>query len=169
MRWWTESWLGKGTLGYQGETAEYYESKRGLWDVARWIIAAVLIVVGAAFLVASASPIVSATVVSVTDKGVTGTTTVTLAAPDGSTSTVTVDYASTPAVGSTQQAMELPGGRLVLGDPSTTGRATGLILVVIGVAMLLWAVRRVRHPKPQATTVLAPDDAYALQPRTTQR
>ena len=25
--------LGKGTLGYKGETREYYDSKRGLWDV----------------------------------------------------------------------------------------------------------------------------------------
>jgi hypothetical protein len=158
--------LGKGTLGYKGETAEYYESKRGLWDVARWVIAGLLIVVGAAFLVAAASPVVPVTVVSVTDDGGSGTSTVVLRAPDGSTSSVTVTYASTPEVGSTQQALELPGGRLVLGDPSLTGRIAGVVLVGIGLLIVLWAVRRIRHPRPRVTTVLAPDDAYALPPHT---
>jgi hypothetical protein len=158
--------LGKGTLGYRGETAEYYESKRGLWDVARWVVAGLLLVVGAAFLAASASPVVTVTVVSVTDDGAAGTNTVVLRAPDGSSSTVAVTYASTPEVGSSQQAMELQGGRLVLGDPSLTGRIAGLVLVGIGLTMVLWAVHRIRHPRPQVTTVLAPDDAYALPPHT---
>ncbi len=117
-----EHQIGRGTLGYKGETREYYESKRGVWDHFRWVLAAICLVLGAAFLVASASPVVAARVVSVTDNGVAGTNTVVLVAPDGATSSVTIPYADTPAVGSTEQAMELPGGRLVLGDHSTQGR-----------------------------------------------
>ena len=92
-----EHQIGKGTLGYKGETAEYYESKRGLWDHFRWVLAAICLLLGAAFLVASASPVVSARVVSVTDNG----------------------------------------------------------------ARALW---RIRHPRPQMTTVIVPDDTYALPP-----
>ena len=64
-----EHQIGRGTLGYKGETAEYYESKRGVWDHARWVLAAICLVLGTAFLVASASPVVQARVYSVTDDG----------------------------------------------------------------------------------------------------
>ena len=159
-----EHQLGKGTLGYKGETAEYYRSKRGLWDVARWVIAAVCIVVGAAFLYAASSPVVQARVVYIVDHGVSGTNGVVLVAPDGASSTVTVSYASTPAIGSTQLAQELPGGRLVIGDQSATGRGAGLLFLALGMGMAAFSFWRMRHPKQRVTTVLVPDDTYALPP-----
>jgi hypothetical protein len=159
-----EHQLGKGTLGYKGETAEYYESKRGLWDRFRWVLAGVCLVMGVAFLVASASPIVSATVLSVTDNGTGGTSSVVLLAPDGASTTVSISYASTPTVGSTEAAMQLPGGRLVLGDYSSQGRGAGLLFLALGIGIVLMALWRIRHPKPQTTTVLVPDDTYALPP-----
>jgi hypothetical protein len=158
-----EHQLGKGTLGYKGETGAYYESKRGLWDRFRWVLAAVCLVLGAFFLVASASPLVTATVVSVTDNGG-GTNAVVMSAPDGATSSVTVSYADTPPVGATQQATQLPGGRLVLGDHAAQGRGAALILLALGVGIVLLAVWRIRHPRTPVTTVLAPDDTYALPP-----
>lgn len=160
-----EHQLGKGTLGYKGETAEYYESKRGLWDRFRWVLAAVFIAVGAAFLVASASPTVSATVVSVTDNPSSGTNTVVLVAPDGTTASTSVAYTDTPAVGSTRPALQLPGGRLVLGDYSAQGRGAGLLFLAIGIGIVVMAVVRIRRPKPLTTTVLVPDDTYALPPK----
>jgi hypothetical protein len=165
-----EHQLGKGTLGYKGETAEYYESKRGLWDRFRWVLAAVCLVVGAAFLVASASPIVTATVLSVTrsatdDSSVEASTNdVVLLAPDGATTTLTLSSAGSPPVGSAQPAMQLPGGRLVLGDYSAQGRGAGLLFLALGLGIVLMALWRIRHPKPQTTTVLVPDDTYALPP-----
>ena len=167
-----EHQLGKGTLGYKGETAEYYESKRGLWDRFRWVLAAVCLVIGIAFLVASTSPVVTATVLSVTQTAssdpsvAVSTNDVVLLAPDGATTTVTTSFATSPAVGSTQSAMQLPGGRLVLGDYSAQGRGAGLLFVALGLGVALMAVWRIRRPKPQTTTVLAPDDTYALPPHT---
>jgi hypothetical protein len=159
-----EHQIGKGTLGYKGETAEYYESKRGLWDRARWVIAAVCLLLGAAFLVASASPVVPTRVASVTDDGVSGTNSVVLVAPDGATATVTMPYADTPAVGSTQQAMQLPGGRLILGDPSAQGRGAAVVLIALGLGIIARAWWRIRHPRPLPTTVIVPDDTYARPP-----
>ena len=159
-----EHQIGKGTLGYKGETAEYYESKRGLWDHFRWVLAAICLLLGAAFLVASASPVVSARVVSVTDNGAGGTNTVVLVAPDGATAAVTIGYADTPAVGATEQAMQLPGGRLILGDQSAQGRGAALILLGLALGIVLRALWRIRHPRPQMTTVIVPDDTYALPP-----
>jgi len=159
-----EHQIGKGTLGYKGETAEYYESKRGLWDHFRWVLAAIFLVLGAAFLVASTSPVVEAGVVSVTDNGADGTNTVLLVAPNGATATVTIAYADTPSVGVSEEAMQLPGGRLILGDHSAQGRDAAVIFIALGVGIVLRAIWRIRHPRPQSTTVLVPDDTYALPP-----
>jgi hypothetical protein len=164
MRWFTESWLGKGTLGYKGETAEYYESKRGLWDRFRWVLAAICLVLGAAFLVASASPVVSAQVLSVRDDPAAGATRVVLLTPDGATVDVTMPYADAPAVGSAQPVMQLPGGRLVAGDYTERGRAAGILFLALGVGIALRALWRIRHPRPRVTTVLVPDDTYSLPP-----
>jgi hypothetical protein len=159
-----EHQIGKGTLGYKGETAEYYESKRGLWDHFRWVLAAICLVLGATFFVASASPVVEARVVSLSDNAADGTNTVVLVAPDGATAAVTVAYADTPAVGASEQAMQLPGGRLILGDHSAQGRDAALIFLALGIGIVLRALWRIRHPRAQATTVLVPDDTYALPP-----
>jgi hypothetical protein len=164
-----EHQLGKGTLGYKGETAEYYESKRGLWNRFRWVLAAVCIAIGVAFVVAAASPIVTATVLSVSptvvgEGGAVSTNDVVLRAPDGHTSTLVMPFVTTPHVGSIQPAMQLPGGRLVVGDYSTQGRGAGLLFLALGLGIVLMALWRIRHPKPVTTTVLVPDDTYALRP-----
>ena len=160
-----EHQLGQGTLGYKGETQAYYDSKRGLWNVARWFIAAAFLILGAAFLVASSASVVPATVVSVTDDSAQGHNVVVLRTSDGVTTTVTMEYSSTPTVGSSTSAMQLPGGRIVAGDYRTEGRITGLLFVAIGLGIGGLAFWRVRHPKPRVTTVLVPDDAYDLGPR----
>ena len=159
-----EHQIGKGTLGYKGETAEYYESKRGLWDRARWVLVAVFLALGAAFLVASASPVIGAQVASVTDDGDSGTSYVVLVAPDGATSTVSVSHADLPDVGATEQAMQLPGGWLILGDHSAQGRGAALVLLGLGIGIVLRALWRIRHPRPREATVLVPDDTYSRPP-----
>jgi hypothetical protein len=131
--------------------------------VARWVIAAVCIVVGAAFLYAAASPVVEARVVYVIDNGAAGTSGVVLVAPDGTSSLVTVPVADTPSVGSMRDAQQLPGGRLVLGDQSTTGRSAGVLFLSVGLGMAAFSYWRMRHPKKRVTTVVVPDDTYALR------
>ena len=160
----SENHIGEGTLGYKGETAEYYESKRGLWDRFRWVLAAICLVLGAAFLIASASPVVSAQVLSVSDDPIAGVSRVVLLTPDGATVSVTMQYAQTPALGAIQPVMQLPGGRLVAGDYRTKGRGAGILFLALGVGIVLRALWRIRHPRPPVTTVLAPDDTYALPP-----
>jgi hypothetical protein len=156
--------LGKGTLGYKGETREYYDSKRGLWDRFRWVLAAVLIAVGVIFLIGAASPVTTAQVVSVTDHDDPAApgTTVVVALPDGTSATVTVALTDRPAVGSGIVVTTLPGGRLSVGDHSTEGRNAGLLFVSLGLAIVAWAIYRIRRPRPEITTVLVPDDTYAL-------
>lgn len=164
MRWFTESWLGKGTLGYKGETAEYYDSKRGLWDRFRWVLAAICLVLGAAFLIASTSPVVSAQVLSVSDDPSAGANRVVLLTPDGATVAVTMSYVDTPAVGAAEPVMQLPGGRLVAGDYTAKGRGAAVVFLALGAGIVLRALWRIRHPRPPVTTVLVPDDTYALPP-----
>lgn len=152
--------LGKGTLGYKGETREYYDSKRGLWDVTRWVIAGVLLVVGAAFLWAAASPVVPATVVSVTERELTGTNLVVVRTADGTVAAITLPLTATPSVGAATPVRLLPLGRVAPDDGSSTGLSTAMLLLVGGAALAGFSAWRVRHPKPLVTTVLAPDDAY---------
>ena len=85
-----EHQLGAGTLGYKGETREYYDSKRGLWAVTRWVIVGLLLVVGAMFAWASSAPVVSATVVSATEQPGTATNLVVVRLPDATVGTVVV-------------------------------------------------------------------------------
>jgi hypothetical protein len=160
----SENHIGEGTLGYKGETAEYYESKRGVWAVARWFIAAVLIATGAAFLVASASALVDTRVISVSPGDTDGTSRVVLITPEGITAEVSMPVTDAPAVGAHQVAMALPGGKLVAGDYTEQGRFTGLLLVGVGLGMILWAVWRIRKPKPAMTTVLVDPEVYRPHP-----
>ena len=60
--------------------------------------------------------------------------------------------------------MQLPGGRLILGDQSAQGRGAALILLGLALGIVLRALWRIRHPRPQMTTVIVPDDTYALPP-----
>lgn len=157
--------LGKGTLGYKGETREYYDSKRGLWDVARWVIVGVLLALGAAFLVASLSPVVSATVVSVTPQAAEGTDVVSVRTADGTTGDLVMATAFAPEVGSTTSVVALPLGRLAPYDGTAPGRSTALVLLVAGGCMAAYSAYRVARPKAAVTTVLAPDDAYDRRPQ----
>jgi hypothetical protein len=157
--------LGKGTLGYKGETREYYDSKRGLWDVTRWVIVGVLLVLGAGFLVASASPVVDARIVSVTQDQATGLDDVVVLMPDGSQATIPAPVYAVTGVGDALQVVALPLGHVALYDGTAPGRSTGLVLLVAGACMAAYSLYRVRRPKPAVTTVLAPDDAYALRPK----
>lgn len=164
-RWFTEARLGLGTLGYKGETAEYYESKRGLWDRFRWVLAGACLALGVAALVASATPVVSARVVSVVDNPSAAANRVELLAPDGATATVTMSYADTPSVGDIRPAMKLPGGRLVDGDHTGSSRTVAVLFLALGAGIVARAVWRIRHPRPQVTTVIVPDDTYARPPQ----
>lgn len=152
--------LGKGTLGYHGETQEYYDSKKGLWAVTRWVVAGVLIALGAAFLVASLSPVVDATVVSSTEKPTTGTALVVVRTADGAVGAVTMALAATPSAGSAMQVQVLPLGGMAPYDGAPAGRSTAVVLLATGFGVLGFSLYRLRHPKPVVTTVIAPDDAY---------
>lgn len=160
-----EHQLGAGTLGYKGETREYYDSKRGLWAVTRWVIVGLLLVVGAMFAWASSAPVVSATVVSATEQPGTATNLVVVRLPDATVGTVVLANISTPAAGGTTQVRLLPFDRIAPEDGSGLGRSAAVVLLTIGVGMAAYSAYRVVRPKPLVTTVLAPDDAYDLAPR----
>jgi hypothetical protein len=164
----SEMQIGKGTLGYKGETQEYYDSKKGLWNKFRWVLTAIFLVLGALFLVAASSPIISATVISVTDQPEKGGNLVGLRTPNGTTASVVIAYTDTPAVKSTVTVMELPGGRIALGDPAETGRAAGFLFLAIGVAIGLFSIWRIRNPKTTVPGVVAPDDTYDISAHSRQ-
>lgn len=157
--------LGKGTLGYKGETREYYDSKRGLWAVTRWVIAGVLALVGAAFLVASTSPVVDAHVVSVSPDPAGGMDHVVVRTVDGTVGELTLPVYAAPAVGGATSVVALPLGRVAPYDGTAPGRSTGLVLLAAGAGVGAFSYYRVRRPKDAATTVLAPDDAYDRAPQ----
>ena len=157
--------LGKGTLGYKGETREYYDSKRGLWAVTRWVIAGLLMLVGAAFLVASRSPVVDARVVSVTADPAGGVNVVVVRTVDGTDATLTVPTSATPSVGATTSVVALPLGRVAPYDGTAPGRSTAVVLLVLGAGMAAFSCYRVLRPKAAVTTVLAADDAYDRAPQ----
>lgn len=159
-----EHQLGAGTLGYKGETREYYDSKRGLWAVTRWVIVAALLVVGGMFLTASTAPSVDATVVSVAEQEATGTNLVVVRTADGTVAAIAMPLTATPAPGSTTSVRLLPFGRVAADDGTDAGRSTALVLLSIGLAMAAYSAFRVVRPKPRTTTVLAADDAYDRAP-----
>ncbi len=163
-----EHQLGQGTLGYQGETREYYDSKRGLWAVTRWVVVAVLLVVGGMFLWASTAPVVEATVVSATEQPATGTNLVVVRLPDATVGTVVLPNIATPPVGGTTDVRVTLVGRLAPADGDGAGRSAAVVLLTAGLVMAAYSAYRVVRPKPLVTTVLAPDDAYALAPRRSQ-
>ncbi|HET7900340.1 MAG TPA: hypothetical protein VFL59_04080 [Candidatus Nanopelagicales bacterium] len=160
-----EHQLGQGTLGYKGETREYYDSKRGLWAVTRWVIVGLLLAVGAMFLWASTAPVVQASVVSVTEQPATGTNVVVVRLPDESVGTVVLSTVGTPAVGGTTAVRLLPFGRIAPEDGNGVGRSAAVVLLTAGLVMGAYSAYRLVRPKPAVTTVLAPDDAYDLAPR----
>jgi hypothetical protein len=160
-----EHQLGKGTLGYHGETREYYASKHGLWAVTRWVIVALLLGTGALFLAGTTAPVVDATVVSITEQSSTGTNLVVVRTDDGTVAAVTMPLTATPAPGATTSVRLLPFGRVALEDGSNAGRSAALVLLTAGLVMAAYSAYRVRRPKQPVTTVLAPNDAYELGPR----
>ena len=160
-----EHQLGAGTLGYKGETREYYDSKRGLWAVTRWVIVGLLLLVGAMFAWASTAPVVTATVVSATEQPGTATNLVVVRLPDATVGTVVLANISTPVPGGTTQVRLLPFDRIAPEDGNGLGRSAAVVLLTIGLGMAAYSAYRVVRPKPLVTTVLAPDDAYDLAPR----
>ncbi len=159
-----EHQLGKGTLGYQGETREYYASKRGLWAVTRWVIVGLLLGFGAMFLWASAAPVVTATVVSATEQPATGTNLVVVRLPDQSVGTLVLANVATPSVGAATEVRLLPFGRIAADDGDGVGRSAAVVLLTAGLVMAAYSAFRVVRPKPRTTTVLAADDAYERAP-----
>ncbi len=153
--------LGKGTLGYQGETQEYYDSKRGLWKWTRLAIVVVLLVLGALFFAGSFSTVASGTVTAVNqDKS---ECTVVLA--DGRTGTVVVPLGTAPSVGSAQVVSVLPWGRMVAGDITSQARLTGAMFLVAGLVVAGWGIYRTMTGYVAPTTVLAPEHHGVGDPR----
>ncbi len=160
-----EHQLGAGTLGYKGETREYYDSKRGLWAITRWVIVGLLLLVGGLFLWSSNAPVVQATVVSATEQPNTGTDLVVVRLPDTTVGTIVLPNVATPEPGATTAVRVAPFGRLAPDDGAGGGRSAALVLLTVGLGMAAYSAYRVVRPKPVYTTVLAPDDAYDLAPR----
>ena len=160
-----EHQLGAGTLGYKGETREYYESKRGLWAITRWVIVGLLLLVGAMFAWASTAPVVTATVVSATEQPATGSNLVVVRLPDATVGTLVLPNISTPAPGGTTLVRLLPFDRIAPEDGNGFGHSAAVVFLTIGLGMAAYSAYRVVRPKPVYTTVLAPDDAYDLAPR----
>ena len=145
--------LGEGTIQFRGEPRDYYLSKAGLWRRTRWVIAAVLAVVGLLFVVGSSAQVVSATVTALVVLDDEGRAVATLKTPDGQLGTVSGIDSLLPEVGDRATVMVLPGGRVVLGDVTEQGRIVGIAFLLAALAMVLWGLRQdhVRGTGPRIT------------------
>jgi hypothetical protein len=153
MTWFREMELGKGTLGYKGETQEYYDSKRGLWTWTRMAIVAVLLGIGVMFALGSFSTTSTGTVTAVNAEG----SQITVTTPDGRTGTIGVPTGTAPAVGTSEVVSILPWGRMVGGDITEQARWTGGAFILAGLVVAGWGVYRTATGYVAPTTVIAPE------------
>ena len=141
-----EMQLGKGTIAYKGESQEYYDGKRGLWQrVGRVGFVAFLAVVGLLFVYASVTIVAQARVTSFTPGAPGAKSTATVVLADGRDGTVLVPYAETLVAGDPITVSVLPMGRMVYGDNAEQARYAGLAFLLGAGVMVAWGIRQDRR------------------------
>ena len=141
-----EMQLGKGTIAHKGESQEYYDGKRGLWQrYGRVGFVAFLAIVGLLFLYASVTIIAQGHVTSFTPGGPGAKSTAAVVLADGRDGAVLVPYAEVLVPGDPITVSVLPMGRMVYGDNAEQARYAGLAFLLGAGAMVAWGIRQDRR------------------------
>ena len=145
-----EMQLGKGTIAYKGESKEYYDGKRGLWQrYGRGAFIAFLTIVGLLFLYASFTSAAVGTVTAFTPGQLADKASVSVALSDGATGQVLVPYTETFAPGDPITVSVLPLGRMVYGNDAQQARYAGVAFLLGAGAMVAWGIRQDRRRRTE--------------------
>jgi hypothetical protein len=138
-----EMQLGKGTIAYKGESKEYYDGKRGLWQrYGRGAFVAFLAVVGLVFVYASFTSTAVGRVTSFTPGGPGDKPTVAVVLADGAEGSVLVPFGETFVPGDPITVSVLPLGRMVHGNDAEQARYAGIAFLLGAAAMVAWGIRQ---------------------------
>ena len=141
-----EMQLGKGTIAYQGESTQYYDGKRGLWQrYGRWAFVAFLTIAGLIFVFASFTTPAVGRVAAVAPDSTGNAVVATVALPDGRQGDVLMPVGTTWVTGDAITVSVLPLGRMVYGNDAEQARLVGLIFLVGAGVMVTWGVRQDRR------------------------
>jgi len=141
-----EMQLGKGTIAYQGESTQYYDGKRGLWQrYGRWAFVAFLTIAGLIFVFASFTTPAVGRVAAVAPDSTGNAVVATVALPDGRQGDVLMPVGTTWVTGDAITVSVLPLGRMVYGNDAEQARLVGLIFLVGAGVMVAWGVRQDRR------------------------
>ena len=141
-----EMQLGKGTIAYQGESTQYYDGKRGLWQrYGRWAFVAFLTIASLIFVFASFTTPAVGRVAAVAPDSTGNAVVATVALPDGRQGDVLMPVGTTWVTGDAITVSVLPLGRMVYGNDAEQARLVGLIFLVGAGVMVTWGVRQDRR------------------------
>jgi hypothetical protein len=149
-----EMQIGKGTIAYKGESAEYHAGKRGLWQrVGRPAFIAVLAIVGVLFVYASFTSAAVGTVTAFAPGQLANKASVGVVLPDGATGQVLVPDGATFVAGDRITVSVLPLGRMVYGNDEQQARYVGIAFLLGAGAMLTWGIRQDRRRRTDGREV----------------
>jgi len=141
-----EMQLGRGTIAYQGESREYYDGKRGLWQrYGRVGFVAFLAIVGLLFVYASFTMTAVGQVTSFTSGHLRDKGTATVVLADGREGSLLVPYSETLVAGDQITVSVLPMGRMVYGNDAEQARYAGIAFLLGAGAMVAWGIRQDRR------------------------
>ena len=141
-----EMQLGRGTIAYQGESREYYDGKRGLWQrYGRVGFVAFLAIVGLLFAYASFTMTAVGQVTSFTSGHLRDKGTATVVLADGREGSLLVPYSETLVAGDQITVSVLPMGRMVYGNDAEQARYAGIAFLLGAGAMVAWGIRQDRR------------------------
>ena len=141
-----EMQLGKGTIAYKGESTEYYDGKRGLWQrYGRWAFVAFLALAGLIFLAASFTTSAVGRVTAVAPDPTGNAVVATVVLPDGNAGDVLMPVGTTWVAGDPITVSVLPLGRIVYGNDAEQARLVGIMFLAGAAVMVAWGVRQDRR------------------------
>ena len=141
-----EMQLGRGTIAYQGESREYYDGKRGLWQrYGRVGFVAFLAIDGLLFVYASFTMTAVGQVTSFTSGHLRDKGTATVVLADGREGSLLVPYSETLVAGDQITVSVLPMGRMVYGNDAEQARYAGIAFLLGAGAMVAWGIRQDRR------------------------
>jgi len=141
-----EMQLGKGTIAYKGESKEYYDGKRGLWQrYGRRSFVAFLAISGLIFVFASVTTPAVGRVAAVAPNSTASAVVATVVLPDGHQGDVLMPVGTTWVAGDAITVSVLPLGRMVYGNDAEQARLVGLLFLVGAGMMVTWGVRQDRR------------------------
>ena len=141
-----EMQLGKGTIAYKGESQEYYDGKRGLWQrygrvgFVAFLAVAGLLFVYASFTLSAVGQVTSFTPGELNDKG-----TVSVVLTDGREGSLLVPYSESFVPGDKITVSVLPMGRMVYGNDAEQARYAGIAFLLGAGVMVAWGIRQDRR------------------------